>query len=235
MNAAAAVSGQRLRASPIARRLAVSRGIALERIRGSGPGGRIVRLDVEALAMPPRPEVARIATPVAQPGAALRHAADIPVAALMALRSALSEGRPAPVSLDALLLKAVDLAFGTGDGLWVEEIALRSTGVATISRALTAGPTRLLEGRGSAARLWVTCIPEGGSDDAAPAGLVAGAAQLVLGAPAERVLPQGGAPMVLQAMRCSLVADDSVLDDARAAAFLARLRQQIEQPLGIVA
>lgn len=40
----------RLRASPLARRLARELGIDLRTVRGSGPGGRIVRADVEALA-----------------------------------------------------------------------------------------------------------------------------------------------------------------------------------------
>lgn len=43
-------SGERLKASPLARRLASDRGIELGRIQGSGPGGRIVKRDVEAAA-----------------------------------------------------------------------------------------------------------------------------------------------------------------------------------------
>jgi pyruvate dehydrogenase E2 component (dihydrolipoamide acetyltransferase) len=44
---AEAVDG-RLKASPLARRLASERGLELEGIRGSGPGGRIVKADIEA-------------------------------------------------------------------------------------------------------------------------------------------------------------------------------------------
>lgn len=40
----------RIKASPLARRIASERGIALQRIRGSGPGGRIVKRDVEMAA-----------------------------------------------------------------------------------------------------------------------------------------------------------------------------------------
>ncbi len=39
--------GRRIKASPLARRLASDRGIALQAIRGSGPGGRITKRDVE--------------------------------------------------------------------------------------------------------------------------------------------------------------------------------------------
>jgi pyruvate dehydrogenase E2 component (dihydrolipoamide acetyltransferase) len=42
--------GGRLRASPLARRLAADAGVALADVQGSGPGGRIVKRDVEAAA-----------------------------------------------------------------------------------------------------------------------------------------------------------------------------------------
>ncbi|MGD8699629.1 MAG: pyruvate dehydrogenase complex dihydrolipoamide acetyltransferase [Gemmatimonadales bacterium] len=38
---------RRIKASPLARRMASERGIALQHIRGSGPGGRIIKRDVE--------------------------------------------------------------------------------------------------------------------------------------------------------------------------------------------
>jgi pyruvate dehydrogenase E2 component (dihydrolipoamide acetyltransferase) len=43
----AAASGSRQRSSPLARRLATERGIQLGAIQGSGPGGRIVKRDIE--------------------------------------------------------------------------------------------------------------------------------------------------------------------------------------------
>ncbi|MDQ3698842.1 MAG: 2-oxo acid dehydrogenase subunit E2 [Gemmatimonadota bacterium] len=45
-----AEDGGRLRSSPLARRLASERGLDLEQLRGSGPGGRIVKRDIEAAA-----------------------------------------------------------------------------------------------------------------------------------------------------------------------------------------
>jgi pyruvate dehydrogenase E2 component (dihydrolipoamide acetyltransferase) len=39
--------GERIKASPLARRLAAQRGVELSGIRGSGPGGRIVKADLE--------------------------------------------------------------------------------------------------------------------------------------------------------------------------------------------
>jgi pyruvate dehydrogenase E2 component (dihydrolipoamide acetyltransferase) len=43
-----ASSGDRIKASPLARRIAEGKGVDLSSIRGSGPGGRIVKADLEA-------------------------------------------------------------------------------------------------------------------------------------------------------------------------------------------
>ena len=54
--------GERVKASPLARRLASERGVDLSQIAGSGPGGRIVKSDVErvgAAALPSTPETAK--------------------------------------------------------------------------------------------------------------------------------------------------------------------------------
>src|SRR5205823_2764356 len=52
----------RQRSSPLARRLATDRGIELSLVRGSGPGGRIVKKDIEsamaAAASKPKPATA---------------------------------------------------------------------------------------------------------------------------------------------------------------------------------
>jgi pyruvate dehydrogenase E2 component (dihydrolipoyllysine-residue acetyltransferase) len=50
--AAAAADGERIKASPLARRIARERGLELAEIKGSGPGGRIVKSDVEGAAAP---------------------------------------------------------------------------------------------------------------------------------------------------------------------------------------
>jgi pyruvate dehydrogenase E2 component (dihydrolipoamide acetyltransferase) len=43
-------TGEAQRSSPLARRLAAERGVALDALQGSGPGGRIIKRDVEAAA-----------------------------------------------------------------------------------------------------------------------------------------------------------------------------------------
>ncbi len=50
VGAVAAAQGDRPKASPLARRLASERGVELTALQGTGPGGRIVRADVEAAA-----------------------------------------------------------------------------------------------------------------------------------------------------------------------------------------
>jgi len=65
----------RVRASPLARRIAQERGVDLRQVRGSGPDGRIVRRDVEsadvgaqrAAPEPPRPSAEPVGAPQAAP------------------------------------------------------------------------------------------------------------------------------------------------------------------------
>jgi pyruvate dehydrogenase E2 component (dihydrolipoamide acetyltransferase) len=72
---APAESGERIKASPIARRIAQEHEIDLRQIAGSGPSGRIVREDVEALLRDRR------AQPAAAPAAAPAPAAPAPAVA----------------------------------------------------------------------------------------------------------------------------------------------------------
>src|SRR6185369_8984799 len=60
---AAGSSGDRIKASPLARRLAQAQNIDLSNVQGTGPGGRIVRADVDAAA-------GRAPAAAPQPGAA---------------------------------------------------------------------------------------------------------------------------------------------------------------------
>jgi pyruvate dehydrogenase E2 component (dihydrolipoamide acetyltransferase) len=59
--------GGRLKASPLARKIAAQSGVDLKLIHGSGPGGRIVRRDVEAAAATPATTPAPAAAPAAAP------------------------------------------------------------------------------------------------------------------------------------------------------------------------
>ena len=68
---AAGNGGGRARSSPLARRLASERGLDLAELRGSGPGGRVIRRDIEAAAST---ELSGIATPAAARAAAAPRA-----------------------------------------------------------------------------------------------------------------------------------------------------------------
>jgi pyruvate dehydrogenase E2 component (dihydrolipoamide acetyltransferase) len=61
--ARAAGDGGRVKASPLARRLAEQQGIDLARLSGSGPGGRIVKADLAPTAAPPAAAAAPAAAP----------------------------------------------------------------------------------------------------------------------------------------------------------------------------
>lgn len=77
-NAPIATSVGMLKASPLARRLAAEHGVDLKVVRGTGPGGRIVRKDVEVAMVAPMaptpvmpavvPTSVSVPTPIWQPG-----------------------------------------------------------------------------------------------------------------------------------------------------------------------
>ena len=76
--AAPAVAGERVFASPLARRMAAQAGIDLAAVTGSGPNGRIVRADIEGFRRAPAP--AATAAPVAvAPAPVVRPSAPAPV------------------------------------------------------------------------------------------------------------------------------------------------------------
>ncbi|HET9638344.1 MAG TPA: pyruvate dehydrogenase complex dihydrolipoamide acetyltransferase [Allosphingosinicella sp.] len=71
--------GDRVKASPLARRLAEQRGIDLAGLAGSGPGGRIVKADVDGAAgRPAESAPAAAQAPAAAPAAPSYGVADIP-------------------------------------------------------------------------------------------------------------------------------------------------------------
>jgi pyruvate dehydrogenase E2 component (dihydrolipoamide acetyltransferase) len=71
-------TGGRIFASPLARRLAEQFGVSLDGLRGSGPHGRIVRIDVEAAVQAARATAPAAATAAAPPAAGSGGYTDIP-------------------------------------------------------------------------------------------------------------------------------------------------------------
>jgi pyruvate dehydrogenase E2 component (dihydrolipoamide acetyltransferase) len=70
-------SGERIKASPLARRLSEQKGIDLASLKGSGPGGRIVKADIEGAGTgrAPAPAAAPAAAPAPAPAPAQAAAA----------------------------------------------------------------------------------------------------------------------------------------------------------------
>jgi pyruvate dehydrogenase E2 component (dihydrolipoyllysine-residue acetyltransferase) len=95
-NTSATSDGSRLKVSPLARRIAEEHGIDLGQVQGTGPGGRIVRDDLEDLlekqrsASPPAQPAAQVATQPAveqvAPAAAQATSADTEVIALSSMQ-----------------------------------------------------------------------------------------------------------------------------------------------------
>ena len=87
--------GGRLKASPLARKIAAQSGVDLHVVHGSGPGGRIVRRDVEAASAAPAASAARpVAVPVA-PGVEFEDRPLSQIRAIIAKRMPLSKA-PVP-------------------------------------------------------------------------------------------------------------------------------------------
>ena len=85
----------RIKASPLARRIAADKGIDLSRVTGSGPGGRIVKSDVENLSAQPQLPPLPTAPPTAATGQATwgkLPEADVEVIPLSRMRRAIADG-----------------------------------------------------------------------------------------------------------------------------------------------
>jgi pyruvate dehydrogenase E2 component (dihydrolipoamide acetyltransferase) len=91
--AAPAATGERIKSSPLARKVAASLSVNLATLTGSGPGGRIVRKDVEAAAGKP---ASAPATAAASPLAA---AASALAAASKARATSPAQALPAPTAI----------------------------------------------------------------------------------------------------------------------------------------
>lgn len=149
-------AGDRIFASPLARRLAREAGIDLATVTGSGPQGRIRRRDIERAlsaeppatgATPPRDRGGEaeavphtrlrraIATRLTQSKAQSPHfylRGSAQVDRLLALRSEINEGEDVRVSVTDMLLKAMALAFAKvprANVVWTDDAVLHYSGV----------------------------------------------------------------------------------------------------------
>ena len=134
------------RSSPLARKLAKERNLDLRRIKGSGPGGRVVVQDVEQFQAAPAPALAKCAAAIAGASAKGLRGDRVPLSKmrsiiasrlsqsysqaphyfvrmaidmerLFALRKSLNAGREQPLSLNAFILRLVAAALERHPGI----------------------------------------------------------------------------------------------------------------------
>ncbi|RJF91489.1 pyruvate dehydrogenase complex dihydrolipoamide acetyltransferase [Sphingomonas cavernae] len=156
--AASSDDGDRKKASPLARRLAEARGVDVGSVAGTGPGGRVVKADVEAAApgaakpAAPAPAPTSAPAPAAKPASAAAPAAVQPVEGIPSETIKLSMMRKTiarrmaeskstvphfyltlDCNLDALLKLRTDLNAGLesrGVKLSVNDLLIKALGVA---------------------------------------------------------------------------------------------------------
>ena len=129
--------GGRVKASPLARRLAGDLGLDIATISGSGPGGRVVKRDIEAAAAAPPPPV--VAARAVQPGEEFE---DIPLSQMrktVARRLAESLG-PVPhffLTVDVDMMRALaargrvnEILAAQGAKASVNDLVIKATAVA---------------------------------------------------------------------------------------------------------
>jgi pyruvate dehydrogenase E2 component (dihydrolipoamide acetyltransferase) len=132
VSAPAALEGGRVKASPVARKMAQEKGIDLTTVSGTGPAGRIVKKDVEswqpgvsALSSPPAPALPGATVPLTKLRTAIARrmvesktsvphfyiTSEYDMAALMSLRKQVNALLPedAKISVNDFIIKAVAL------------------------------------------------------------------------------------------------------------------------------
>ncbi len=165
-NASAAQSSGRIFASPLARRLATQRGVNLAMLKGSGPNGRIVKLDIERpataalVAVPPTLVIApttvgyteiphstmrrTIARRLSESKSTIPHfylSVDCRTDRLLALRGEINAGSSRKISVNDFIVRAVAVALREVPGANVgwTDTAMRQYQQADIAVAVSTG------------------------------------------------------------------------------------------------
>jgi len=215
---APAAAGQRIVATPYARRLAGERGVELRDLIGSGPGGRIRAADVPETAAAPQAVAASVATAVSAVSAEHFLVADVSARALLEWRAGLPPGQGGLGSL-AFYLTARTLMASRPQALCVAgDGAPVPAGEA--ARGLVAWRAARLGTRpdGQAAQLWFASAGRGPLRLLAPA------------RPAGCELSLGLGSLVDDCLTLALRADAGAWSAAQAAEFLTQLHAVLEDP-----
>jgi len=241
-------------ASPKARRLAGEHGVSLEALRGRGRGPEraVLAADVMEAAARPAPAGAPASAQASVPLRFERTLAAGPLlAALARVRARLgdeADGVPFELGdLVARFLAAVwtrqPLTGGGAAALRYRRVGGGRAGVCTLSMAEAASLTGLV--RACAAAADGADAPEpsdvalldlsGARVDVAPDSLPAGArtVQVVVGRLEDRVLAEGGVPVVAQSLTLRFAFDPSRVGLAEAASFSDRVVALAEEPAAL--
>jgi pyruvate dehydrogenase E2 component (dihydrolipoamide acetyltransferase) len=282
----AAADGERLKASPLARRIARERGIDLRRVAGTGPDGRIVAEDVERAAAAPaweakpipieaasetvaltsiRRTIARRLTEAWQaPHFAVAMSADMSRAKELreALLARTREGEARPTFSDVLtkvaalaLLRHPDVNAHYAGGE-IQRFHTVNVGIAVAVPGGLVVPViksceRLSVADIAAARVDIVARTranqlqpvdlEGGTFTISNLGMYGverffavlnppQVAILAVGAIEDRVVAEGGQPVVRPRMELTLSCDHRAVDGATASEFLGTLKAYLEEP-----
>ncbi|MBX0326258.1 2-oxo acid dehydrogenase subunit E2 [Oscillochloris sp. ZM17-4] len=240
------VDDGRVKASPLAKRIADELGVDLRQVAGSGPGGRIVKEDVEAAAAgKPRPALA-LREQIVASGTRVSVNDLVVKASAKALRAvpavnvsyaAGPDGQPAIASHPAV---NVSVAVALPDGLVapvVRDADKKSVG--TISAEIRDMATRARDGKikpneldgatFQVTNLGMFGVVEFGSIITAPQ-----AASLAVGAVRKVPVVRGDQIVIGQVMNVTISADHRVVDGAVAAEYLKELKKLLEAPMSIL-
>jgi len=271
----------RVKASPVAKRLAVSRGVDLTALSGSGPGGRIVKRDVEGATPATPAEAGGERQPLTATQATIARrmveaksapeftvTVDVDMEAAVDLRAQIKQAGVDPVpSLGDFVIRACALALREHPRInssYAEDaielharvnigVAVAAPGsllVATLydadakSLREIAAETRTLADKGREGRLTpaemsnatftVSNLGMYGVSSFTAVLNPPQAAILAVGAAEQRAVVHGGELVARQRMTVTLTADHRVIYGADAAAFLAGVRENLENPLRLV-
>ncbi|MEI7642833.1 MAG: dihydrolipoamide acetyltransferase family protein [Chloroflexales bacterium] len=150
MEATPAVNGAeegRVKASPVARRLADELGVDLRQVTGSGPGGRIIKDDVEMFAAPRKPgaTIPRPARAAVPPAPAPATGSSVAPMSRMrkAISRAMSDSKPGVPHISVTMEIAMDAAMALREQIIASgtKVSLNDLVVKAAAKALRAVPS----------------------------------------------------------------------------------------------
>ena len=237
-----------MRASPYARKRARELGVALESVRGTGPGGRIVAADVEQGGGPSRVRAA-MAKVMSEAKATIPHfylTVDVDAAPLLAWRGELTV-TDVLVRACAFMLRdhpdlcprgesGVAVAVAVPGGVVAPVVRGADTlSLAALAEAVHSAVDRARRGRLrsddlSGAAMTVSNLGMFGIDEFAAIITPPQASVLAVGRVRDEAVVVDGAVVPGRRMRLTLSVDHRVTDGAQAGQALADLRRRLEQP-----